>query len=77
MLQNVTKRNKKFWEGLIAYFPLIQRGLHRKRRLQQFFVVFTDLLPSNDGGIHRQTHRLSLDKIQSAQKMEHQTINLL
>jgi hypothetical protein len=29
--------NKKFWDKLIAYFPLIRSWLHRKRRLQQFF----------------------------------------
>jgi hypothetical protein len=26
--------NEKFWGELIAYFPLMQHGLHRKRRLQ-------------------------------------------
>jgi hypothetical protein len=31
--------NKKLWEKLIAYFPLILHGPHRKRRLQQFFVA--------------------------------------
>jgi hypothetical protein len=25
------RRNKKFWEELIAYFPLIRHGPHRKR----------------------------------------------
>jgi hypothetical protein len=25
-----TCKNKKFWEELIAYFPLIQHGPHRK-----------------------------------------------
>jgi hypothetical protein len=30
---------KKFWEELIAYFPLIQHGTQRKRGLQQFFVA--------------------------------------
>jgi hypothetical protein len=35
-----SKNNKKFWEELIAYFPLIRHGLHRKRQ--------------NEGGIHRQ-----------------------
>jgi hypothetical protein len=24
-------KNKKFWEELIAYFPLIRHGPHRKR----------------------------------------------
>jgi hypothetical protein len=26
--------NKKFWEELIAYFPLIRQGPHKKLRLQ-------------------------------------------
>jgi hypothetical protein len=51
---------KKFWEEQIAYFPSIRHGPHRKRRLQQFFVAgrmsLSELLPSNDRGIHRQTH---------------------
>jgi hypothetical protein len=25
------ERKNKFWEGLIAYFPLIRHGPHRKR----------------------------------------------
>jgi hypothetical protein len=29
--------NKKFWEELIAHFPLIRHGQQRKRRVQQFF----------------------------------------
>jgi hypothetical protein len=46
----------------------MRHGSHRKRRVQQFFFccvcihcrgnVFTEPLPSNDGGIHIQTHRL-------------------
>jgi hypothetical protein len=48
---------------MLAYFPTIRHAPHRKRRLQQFFLcrgnVFTELLPSNDRGIHRQTHRHS------------------
>jgi hypothetical protein len=54
--------NKKFWEELIAYFPLIRHGLHRKRRIQQFFYccvcircsgnVSTEPLTNNDSGIH-------------------------
>jgi hypothetical protein len=57
--------NKKFWEELIAYFPLIHQP-HRKRRVQQFFYycvciccrgnVFTEPLPSNDRGIHIQAY---------------------
>jgi hypothetical protein len=31
-------RNKKFWEELIAYFPLIWHKPHRKGRVQQFIV---------------------------------------
>jgi hypothetical protein len=60
--------NKKFWEELIAYFPLLRRGPHRKRRVQQFFYCclcircrgnfFTEPLSSNDRGIHIQTQRL-------------------
>jgi hypothetical protein len=49
--------NNKLWDELIAYFLLIQHGPHRKRRLQQFFGyrgnVFSGLLPSSDGRIHR------------------------
>jgi hypothetical protein len=54
--------NKKFWEQLIACFPLIRHGPQRKRRAQQLFYcyvrirccgnVFTEPLPSNDMGIH-------------------------
>jgi hypothetical protein len=54
------KLNKKFWEELIAYFPLI--------RVQQFFYccvcircrrnVFAEPLLSKDTGLHIQTHRL-------------------
>jgi hypothetical protein len=29
--------NKKFREVIIAYFPLIRHGSHRKQRVQQFF----------------------------------------
>jgi hypothetical protein len=49
---------KKFWEELIACFPLIRHGPHRNRRVQQFIYccvcircrvnVFTEPLPSND-----------------------------
>jgi hypothetical protein len=27
------REDKKFWEELIAYFPLIRHGSHTKRRL--------------------------------------------
>jgi hypothetical protein len=39
--------------------------------------VFTVPLPNNDWGIHRQTHRLSFDKTQTAQKMTRPKIILL
>jgi hypothetical protein len=60
--------NKKFWEELISYFPMIRRGPHIKWRVQRFFYsclcihcrgnVFTEPLPSNDKGINIHTHRL-------------------
>jgi hypothetical protein len=34
-MQATTKN--KFWEELIAYFPLIRNGPHKRRRLHQFF----------------------------------------
>jgi hypothetical protein len=37
-------RNNKFWEELIAYFPLTH-GPHRKRRLQKIFVAARTCLP--------------------------------
>jgi hypothetical protein len=50
--------NKKFWEELVAYFPLIRPEPQRKRRVQQFLYscvcirfrgnIFTQPLPSND-----------------------------
>jgi hypothetical protein len=62
------EERKKFWEELFACFPLIRLGPRRKRRIQQFFYcflcircrgnVFTEPLPSNDVGIHVQTHKL-------------------
>jgi hypothetical protein len=36
-------KNKKLWEELIAYFPFIRHGSHRKQCLQQFFVAGTSL----------------------------------
>jgi hypothetical protein len=60
--------NKKFWDELMAYFPLKWHGPHRKWRLQQFFYccvcircrdnIFTEPLSSNDSRIHIQTHKL-------------------
>jgi hypothetical protein len=38
--------NKKFSEELIACFPLVQLGLHRKRHLQQLFVAAKTSYPS-------------------------------
>jgi hypothetical protein len=40
------KLNKTFWDELITYVPLIRHEQHRKRRLQQFFVVGGTCLPS-------------------------------
>jgi hypothetical protein len=39
------RENKKFWEELIVYFPLIRHGPHRKQRVQQFFYCCVYLLP--------------------------------
>jgi hypothetical protein len=60
--------DKKFWKELTAYFPLIQNGPHRKRRVEQFSysvcIRFCGnvFLPSRClatiGGINIQTHRL-------------------
>jgi hypothetical protein len=36
-----TKLNKKFWEELMTYFPLIRHGLYRKRFVQLLEVVFS------------------------------------
>jgi predicted phosphatase len=60
---------KKFWAELIAYFPFIWHGRHRKRHVQKLFYfcvcircsgnVFTEPLPTNDREIHiRDRHRL-------------------
>jgi hypothetical protein len=54
------RTNKKFWEELIAYFPLITRTAYRKMPRKMFRCrgnVLTELLPSNDRSKHRQTHR--------------------
>jgi hypothetical protein len=62
--------NKMFWEELITFLPLIQKGLHRKWRLQQFFLAaetnFLSCYPSTIGkytdspfirhGPHRKWH---------------------
>jgi hypothetical protein len=62
-------RNKNLREELISYFPLTRHGQRKKRRAQQFFyccvcirfrgnVSLPSRLPSNDCGIHIQTHGL-------------------
>jgi hypothetical protein len=74
--------NKKFWEELIAYFPLIRHAPHRKRRLQLIFFcrgnVFIEPLPSKDGGggYTDKPHRLSFDTTRTAQKTTRPTILL-
>jgi hypothetical protein len=77
----VMNLSKEFWEELIAYFAFIRQGPHRNWRLQQFFLAARAFLPScylaMIGGTHRQTHRLSFDKIQTAQKITHPKILLL
>jgi hypothetical protein len=40
------RKNKKSWEKLIPYFPLIWHGPYRKRRPQQFFVAAGKCLPN-------------------------------
>jgi hypothetical protein len=58
--KKIYRLNKMFEEELITYFPLKPRGPHRKRHLQELLLpwnVCTKLLPSNNRGIHRQTHR--------------------
>jgi hypothetical protein len=57
--------NKKFSEELIAYFPSIRHGPHRKRRVRQFFYYcvsircrgncFTEPLASNNRYTYRHT----------------------
>jgi hypothetical protein len=51
--------NKKFWEELIAYFPSIKHGPHRKRLpptiLRCHGNVLIEVLPSNDREVHRHT----------------------
>jgi hypothetical protein len=49
----------KFWEELIAYFPLIRHGPYKIGRLQQFLVAAGTCLPSRfSATIHTQTHRV-------------------
>jgi hypothetical protein len=40
----IKRKNNKFWEELIAYFPQIQHGPHRKRPVQQFFYLGFEVL---------------------------------
>jgi hypothetical protein len=60
--RNVFSYKKKFWEKLIACFPLIRHGPQRKLHVQQCFYccvyircsgnVFTEPLPSNERKRH-------------------------
>jgi hypothetical protein len=56
------KKTKQFCELIIAYFPFVQHGLHRKRK--QFsgnrdtqYGDLTSLLTEITGGVHRETAR--------------------
>jgi hypothetical protein len=69
--------NMKFWEELLAYFPFVQHGLHMISLTILHCHVSMKLLPSNNRGIHRQTHRLSFDKTWTTQKMTCTIILLL
>jgi hypothetical protein len=70
---NIHYINKGFWEKLIAYFPFIRHGLHRKRRIKQFFYCCSCIrcsgryLPSRcietTGEIHIQTQTQQGDLI--------------
>jgi hypothetical protein len=44
--QRFTPIKRKFWEEIIAYFPLIPYRPHRKRRLQKFFFAAGTSLPN-------------------------------
>jgi hypothetical protein len=73
--------NKKFWEDLIAYLSSIGHGPHIKRRIEQFprcrGNVFTEPLPSNNKGLHGQTHRHSFDTKRTSEKKTCPKIPLL
>jgi hypothetical protein len=45
-VRNHLIQHNTFWEELIAYFPFIWHGPHKKRRLRQFFVTAGTCLPS-------------------------------
>jgi hypothetical protein len=49
---SIAVNNKQVWEELIAYFPLIRFGPHRKRRV----IAVGMLLPSSDRRAHGPTH---------------------
>jgi hypothetical protein len=59
------RKNKNFWEELLASFLLTRQGQHRKRNVNKSLYccirirfssnAVTDLLLSNDSGIHIQT----------------------
>jgi hypothetical protein len=65
--------NKKFWEELIAYFPLIWHRSHRKVCIQQFFYccmciyccgnVSAQPLPTNNRG---DTYKLTTEELLEA-----------
>jgi hypothetical protein len=58
--------NKNFWQELIAQFPLMRAGQHRKSHLTFFYIgmcaviaavtFFTELLPSNYTYMNLQIH---------------------
>jgi hypothetical protein len=66
MEEMISSGNKKSWEELIAFFPMIRCRPYKKRRVQQFFyrplyIPFAGTcLPSRcletmRGGVHRHT----------------------
>jgi hypothetical protein len=60
--------NKKFWEELNAYSPLIPYRQHGRWRVQQFFVATGTCLPSRylatvSGVMHMQTDRSPLGSL--------------
>jgi hypothetical protein len=71
--------NKKFWEDLIAYFPLIWRGPHWKdassNPLLPWERVYRATAYEQQGDI--QTHQVSFGMTWTTQKTMHPTILLL
>jgi hypothetical protein len=65
LIREARYQNKKFWKELRTYFLLISHEPHRKWRTQHFFYccvcihrcgnVSTELLPSNNRGLHIHT----------------------